>query len=405
MSVRIAAFSSVDLSLPQGHALHVRGLLDALALRGNEVVLVTPRPARRCPRDRFQRIEVPFLRWRVLGPWSFELLGGLCFLYLCLRRRPHVIHIRQDLYTVAAALVGRILNIPVSVEVNSSIPEELALWGRPAARRLALACESFTLRRAAAVLVLGEALGRQILGRTGIDAGRLRLVPVGTHLPERTDPQRVRSEQGVPPGTFLLGFAGNLWPVQGVEVLLNAAARLASPDLQLWIIGSGVQEDALRRRAAEAGLAGAVRFFGGLPREQADRLLAACQVLVAPYLCEEYDRIAGGPISTKVMAYLASDRPILISDIPYYDWIQGIGAGGSFRSGDPASLADQIERWRARWRTQGSPLQDWPWPSPGPGRRFVESGHTWDQVAACVEGILTELSPSAGNRTSRPGEG
>jgi|GEM_PF-3851150 len=391
--MRIAAFSAIDLSLPQGHALHLRGLFDALAVRGHEVVLITPRPRGPAPPARFRRITVPIVRLGVLGPWSFEKLGGWALMIHCLRsgRRPDVIYARQDLYTISPALVARWLRIPLVVEVSSEIGEELAIAGTNAlARRLVAAAERFTMRSAAAVLVLGERIAQQVCRRTEIDRDRISITPIATHLPAPCDPAAVRAELKVAPSTFVIGFAGNLWPVQGVSVLLDAFARLDLSDAELWIIGTGVHDAILRRRASAIGR-GPIRFFGGLPREDADRLLASSQILVAPYIREDYDRIAGGPISTKVLTYLASDRPVLISDIPYYDWIARIGAGESFSSGDAAALAERIAAWHARWRDAGAPLCDWPWMAPGPGRAYVEAGHTWDHAAAGIETILAEV--------------
>ena len=107
--MRIAAFSAVDLSLPQGHALHLRGLFDALSARKHEITLVTPRPTGVRPPVQFLTLETAILRWRVLGPWSYEIFGGLRLLLHCMLHRPALIYARQDLYTLAPALVAKLL--------------------------------------------------------------------------------------------------------------------------------------------------------------------------------------------------------------------------------------------------------------------------------------------------------
>jgi glycosyltransferase involved in cell wall biosynthesis len=402
--LRIDAFSAIDLSLPQGHALHVRGLFDALCARGHEVVLITPRPVGERPPVLFRTIEAPVVRWRVLGPWSFELLGGLRLFLRCFRRRPDLLYARQDLYTLAPASVARILSIPLAVEVDASIPEELALSARPSARRLAAFCERFSLRRASVVLVLAEEHGRAVASRLGIDPGRFRPVPIGARIPQTTDPIRTRAEHFVNPGTFLVGFAGNLAPIQGVDRLVDAFERLSPRSADLWIIGTGTQEVELRARAAPLGAR--VRFFGGVTREEADRLQQACQLLVAPYPRNAYLRVSGGgALSSKVLAYLANDRPVLISDMPGYAWLEEIGAGERFAPDDAAGLARAIEAWEQRWRAAGEPLTGWPWTGPGPGWRFVEQGHTWDDAAARTESILREIKGSGREGAPATGAG
>ena len=251
------------------------------------------------------------------------------------------------------------------------------------------------LRRARAIVTLADGLTDILASRTGAPRDRFHVVPIATHLPAPVDVARERAALGIPANRFVVAFAGNLRPVQGVETLLEAARRLcADPsrgpgDIEFWIIGTGSIEQQLRDSVAVAhARPPAVRFFGGVPREESDRLLCCAQLLVAPYRTDAYDRIAGDAISTKVLTYLAADRPVLITDLPYYRWIEETGAGECIPSDDPGALAARIDDWRGRWVRAGCPLVDWPWSAPGPGRRFVESGRTWDHAAGRLERIL-----------------
>ena len=189
----------------------------------------------------------------------------------------------------------------------------------------------------------------------------------------------------------MIGFAGNLSPIQGVELLIDAVRKDPSNRTACWIIGTGAQEGRLRKRAE--GLGRRVRFFGGVTREESDRLQQACQILAAPYRREPYLRAsAGGALSSKVLAYLANDRPILITDLPAYAWIEKIGAGQLCPTDDAAGFWQAISNWQRRWEESGRRLTGWPWDSPGPGRRFVASDRTWDDAAARVEEILDQIA-------------
>jgi glycosyltransferase involved in cell wall biosynthesis len=390
-AMRIVVFSSVDLSLPQGHALHLRGLLDALSDRGHSVALVTPRPKGTPPSTRFERLETRRPGWGALSLLGFEVVGGFRLWGRCRRDRPDAIYVRQDIYTLAAAFVARKLHLPLVVEINASVTEELALQGHEPARRVAAFCERFTLRRADRVLVLAPEHGVQLAGRTGIDPDRIRVVPIGTRLPERTDPDQTRRAQEVGPETFVVGFAGNLSRIQGVDLLISALREIPVPDVQLWIIGCGDEERRLREQGR--GDSGRIRFFGGVPREESESLLSACHLLIAPYRRPDYDRVSGGgALSSKILTYLAADRPILMSDIPGYQWLSEIGAGSCVAVDGPLPLARAIEERYSLWRAAGMPSRDWPWNSPGPGVRFVEQGRTWDDAAVRVESILVELT-------------
>ena len=279
--------------------------------------------------------------------------------------------------------------------MNASIPDELALWGNPRARRLAAFCERRMLRSADRILVLA---GEQIpptARRAGISEERFRVAGIGARLPGSYDPAEVRRREGVPEDRFLVGFAGNLAPVQGVARLLDAVARLDPGRIEVWVIGTGTQERELRGRAAR--LAARVRFFGGVEREEADRLLAACHLLVAPYERSAYERISGGgALSSKILTYLASGRPVLVSDLPSYSWIEEIGAGERVDTERPEIFAERLNDWIRRWAEAGRPESGWPFCPPGPGRRFVEEGRTWEAVAERVESILREAADRGG---------
>jgi glycosyltransferase involved in cell wall biosynthesis len=388
--LRVLAFSSIDLSLRAGHALHVQGVLGALAERGHEVELITPRPAGEVPTSRFRQRRVPLLRFRVLGPWSFELLGGWILLARALLWNPDLIWARQDLYTIAPGLVGRLLRTPFVVEVNGSIPDELELSGKRTARRIATVCERLSLAAASRVLVLSPELGARIERRLPSVSPRLRVLAIATHLPAEVDPRDVRAGHGIRETTFLVGFAGNLTPIQGLPFVFDAVAGLGpGRDVLLLIIGSGSEEAELRALAVPLGRR--VRFLGAMERAGTDALLASCQALAASVRPDLRARITGGAVSSKLLTYLAADRPVLIPDLPDFVPLGASGAVTFYRAEDPPALRAVLESMEERWRAAGCPLADWPWDRPGPGRRFVQEGRTWAHRAARFEEIVAPL--------------
>lgn len=395
--LRIESFSPVDIGQPQGDALHLRGFLDALAARGHDVRLWTRKPSSPSPPTaRFSLRAVAVPRWRALEYGLFEVAGARALLAACARRRPDVIHARLDMYSAAPGFVRRALRIPLIVEVNASIPVELRLAGRRAAAMVAAQCERTMLRRADRILVLDAALGREIVARAGADPERVRVLPIATRLPLCDDgaTAATRAAAGAGDATFVIGFAGNLARIQGIDTLIRAVHALGPGDRVLWVIGAGAEEGALRRLAATGE--GTTCFFGGRSAEETDRLLSACQVLVAPYRRPDYDLASGGgALSSKVMHYLACDRPVLVSDVPGYAWIEEERLGERFTANDALSLAAKLEDAERRWRGGGLS---------GGGRKWIErKGRTWDHAAARFEEIVREvLPPRSASAALRP---
>jgi glycosyltransferase involved in cell wall biosynthesis len=86
-----------------------------------------------------------------------------------------------------------------------------------------------------------------------------------------------------------LVYLGRLVPEKGLDVLLEALARLIREDLQpcLTVIGTGPEGDRLRTRAVELGIHSQVKFVGVQQGEDLARTLNSHRILVIPSTWEE----------------------------------------------------------------------------------------------------------------------
>ncbi|MGH2817500.1 MAG: glycosyltransferase [Actinomycetota bacterium] len=125
----------------------------------------------------------------------------------------------------------------------------------------------------------------------------LRMPPVETRYYgiDRTSVARwgmadgVREELGIPDGAPVVGTVANFKVGKGHMQLLDAAAtvRRAVPDVRFVVVGQGVLEPEVRRRAGDLGLDGTVVFTGF--REDATRIMGAFDVLAIP---SQYDGLS-----------------------------------------------------------------------------------------------------------------
>ncbi|MEU3410471.1 glycosyltransferase [Streptomyces sp. NPDC006658] len=153
-----------------------------------------------------------------------------------------------------------------------------------------------------ALYLLGERLGRTTvavspavaarLARWGVPEPRITVVPNGIEpAPFAYDPaarRRTRAALGLDEDAFVIGGIGRLVPGKRFDVLVHALAGLPA-DCRLLLVGGGPQEDALRRAAHRAGVAGRVLFTGerpyppdGSPGPLLPALASAMDVLAAP---------------------------------------------------------------------------------------------------------------------------
>jgi len=108
---------------------------------------------------------------------------------------------------------------------------------------------------------------------------------------------------------FRLISLGRLLHWKGFHLGLQAFARLVQdfPDSEYWIVGDGPERKNLEQLARKLGIIDKVRFWGALPRSEALKKLAECDVLVHPSLHD-----SGGWVCVEAMA---AGRPVICLDL------------------------------------------------------------------------------------------
>lgn len=137
------------------------------------------------------------------------------------------------------------------------------------------------------------------------------------------------------PGDYLLYF-GRLAPEKGVATLLRAAAQAG---VALKLAGTGPEDEALRRLAAELGAD--AQFLGFQSGAALHALIRGARAVVLP--SEWYEN---APMS--VLESFALGKPVLgaqIGGIP--EMIEPGLSGWTFASGDVADLAERLHEIRA----------------------------------------------------------
>jgi glycosyltransferase involved in cell wall biosynthesis len=224
---------------------------------------------------------------------------------------------------------GRPLVVTVHDAVPWTHPETLtrrgAAWHRRAVENAA--------RSADLVVVPTRAAAEQLAEHVALPRVRVIGAGVTTSLARPADADQRARRLGLPP-EFLLSLA-TLEPRKGLDVLLDALALPAAPDLPLLVVGpqgwGGVDVAA---EAARRGLSdGRVRVLGWLPDEDVAVLLAAATALVAPSRAEGF----GLP----VLEAMAAGTPAVTSADPA---LVEVGGGATLVAADAEELAVQLGR-------------------------------------------------------------
>lgn len=307
------------------------------------------------------------------------------------RLAPDILHAHSPaLLALPALRVGRALGIPVVYEVRAFWEDAAAADGRGAVggpRWHAIrALDTFLFRRVGAVVALSAGLRDDILAR-GIDPARVGLVANGVDLARfaslRQDPAAGRHALGLPDRPTI-GYVGSLNGYEGVDLLIDAAARLRDrrPPIGLLIVGDGGAAAALRIRAAQAGLGERVVFAGPVAGDRVVGHYAACDAVAYPRRAVRLTELV---TPLKPLEAMALGRFVMASDVGGHRELVADGRTGHlFPADDPAALAAAIDRVLAR---------DADWSAMrAAARRHVEECRPWPRVAAAYAGLYARAA-------------
>lgn len=299
----------------RGTPIATKLLVEALQAAGHEVDVLTYHvggdPQLAGVRV-FRAPAVPFVREVPIG---FSLRKVLCdfallwrLVTLTRRHRYDVLHAVEE--AVFLSLLVRGLRSRVVYDMDSSLPEQLlGKYGALRAmdgvlRRL----ERLAIARSDLVLAVCEDLAvraRAYATKTPVDVVE-DVSLLGDDAPSGAVDDLRRD---LPEGALLALYVGNLEHYQGVEVMLEALAKLESRPLRFIAIG-GTPESvaAYRARAAALGLGAAAVFLGARPVRELGAYLEQADLLVSP-------RLSGHNTPMKLYSYLAAGKAILATRI------------------------------------------------------------------------------------------
>jgi glycosyltransferase involved in cell wall biosynthesis len=324
--LNITYFADIRLPLERANGIQTMETCHALARRGHAVTLVA-RPDTATPqRDPYEYYGLPRLdrfaieHAPVTGPRLARRIGYLAFaLGRALGRgRPDVTFTRDLGMAAMLARLPRGLRPPLVYEshgfapdVSAELPDLLATAKPASARKLERLGdrEALVWREAAGYVTITRALADLLTDRFG-PRENLAVIPDGVRLRE--------GRKWTPPASVeppIVGYAGHLYAWKGIDVLLDALARV--PEVRGVIVGGPDSEPDLpraRARVQQLGLADRVELVGLVPPGDVPTFLENASILVLPNLPSAISTRFTSPL--KLFEYMAAGRAIVASDLP-----------------------------------------------------------------------------------------
>jgi glycosyltransferase involved in cell wall biosynthesis len=354
--LRILYFADIRFPLERANGIQTMETCHALAERGHTVDLVVRPDTHERARDPFEFYGVPpqprlhVERARVTGPETARRVSYLAFAAgrATGATRADIVMTRD--LSVASMIVQlpRAMRPPVvyeshgySPDVARALPDLVATATEPSTtklRRLARR-EETVWRDADGYVTITAGLAAEYQRRFG--ARKLvAVIADGVRVADEPPADADRARRA----TTVVGYAGHLYPWKGVEVFIDALARV--PDVQGLVVGGHEQEPDLGRlkaRASALEIDGRVTFTGFVTPPRVRGFLADTDILVLPNPASAISTHFTSPL--KLFEYMAAGRAIVASDLPSIrEVLQHEETALLVAPGDPVSLADAIRR-------------------------------------------------------------
>ncbi|MEY2741918.1 MAG: hypothetical protein RIS21_286 [Planctomycetota bacterium] len=300
--------------------------------------------------------------------------------------QPDVLHPHSPvLNAIPAIKAGKRHGIPVVYEIRASWEDAAVDHGTTkegsVRYRISRGLETWAVRNATEVTTICEGLKADILVRD-IPESKVTVIPNAVDVEEfvynAPPDESLRDSLGLR-GAEVVGFAGSFYGYEGLDLLLDAVARLVGghPALKVLLVGGGPKESELKAQAAALGLSERVIFTGRVPHADVARYYNLIDVLAYP---RKSMRLTELVTPLKPLEAMAQGRMFVASAVGgHRELVAHEHTGFLFNAGDAANLADTIhhvlshrELW-PRIRTNA--------------RRFVESERTWRRSVARYQDV------------------
>lgn len=372
-----------------GQAVHVRELIQALRRRGHEVLecALVPKADGRSAvpgseRPSFwQRLSLPRSAVEVLEV-LYNHRGRSMLRAAAQSFRPDFVYERHALHCHAGLDIARELGVPLLLEVNSPMVDEMHKLGALRFRARARRTEREVLGGADRVLAVTSVLADSLV-QLGARRDAVRVVPNGAEPCRYGDRERsaaaaVRARLGVAADAFVLGFVGYMRPWHRLDLVLDAMTMPGLENLHLVLMGQGPALAGLVAAAQARGLGGRLHAAGEVPPELLPPHVLACDATLVPAInpyaspLKLFDSLAAGVVA------LVPDQPNLREIIEHEK------NGLLFAPGDAGSLAAALRPLLAD-RLAAKQLGE-------RGRQsLLANGWTWEGNADRVASIFAEL--------------
>ena len=232
----------------------------------------------------------------------------------------------------AAVDLAHQAGLPAVVKVHGS--DIYGLESHPSRQRGTIEA----LSRADGVIVVSRHLANRVI-TLGAHSDCVHVVYNGVDTQLFHPAAQSRQRLGLSPEKPIVLFIGNLVAVKGIDILIDACARLLAEQISFtcYLIGQGPLRSQLQRQIRDRGLSEHVKLLGAKPHNELPDWYRAADVFVLPSRSEGLPNV--------LLEAAACGTPWVASDVGGIPEIAHLAASRLVQPNDAASLARAVSEF------------------------------------------------------------
>ncbi|OGW53450.1 MAG: hypothetical protein A2Y81_12360 [Nitrospirae bacterium RBG_13_43_8] len=355
--------------------------------------------------DTIRIFRLPWTRNKMLNhfisfPYFFNCLWLKSIYSVSKNERAEAILVRDLPLALTAMTIGRLLKIPVILDMAENYPAMLRgrkYHGKFQLHQMLLRnaqfaelVECWTLKYVNKIIVVAEENKRRLVAK-GVSPDDIYLV---SNTPDLDLIQSL--DKNLPYGEgeyyldrFTLIYVGLLGSIRGLEMVIRAMPEIIRkiPEIHLLVIGKGMTKNILVRLVAEKGLGEYVTFKDWVNFLEIPQYLKVVKAGLIPHLSTEHTNTT---IPNKIFDYMAHGLPVIASDVaPIKRIIEEEKCGVTFEANNLNDFVNAVVRV---YHDRGNSLGE-------NGKRAVSKKYNWKEDSSILLKVFNDLQRTGLGKT------